>query len=75
MAAFVTVSQLQKGWSKRALLVDVRSVSEFAAGHIAGAVNIPMVRRGSTTLRLKLNRRWNSAKSTYEESRNRCIIA
>jgi len=42
LAAFVTVSQLQKGWSKRALLVDVRSVSEFAAGHIAGAVNIPM---------------------------------
>jgi len=38
----VTVSQLQNRASQSALLVDVRSGSEFASGHIPGAVNIPM---------------------------------
>jgi rhodanese-related sulfurtransferase len=40
--SFVTVSQLQKGASPQTLLVDVRSGSEFACGHIPSAVNIPM---------------------------------
>ena len=38
----VTVSQLRNHLSTPALLVDVRSGSEFASGHIPGAVNIPM---------------------------------
>jgi len=40
----VTASQLrdQPSPSTPALLVDVRSGSEFASGHIPGAVNIPM---------------------------------
>jgi rhodanese-related sulfurtransferase len=38
----ITVSQLQNRASGPALLVDVRSGSEFASGHIPGAVNIPM---------------------------------
>jgi rhodanese-related sulfurtransferase len=29
---------------KNALLVDVRSPGEFAAGHIAGAINVPLDR-------------------------------
>ena len=38
----VTVSQLRNRPATPALLVDVRSGSEFASGHIPGAVNIPM---------------------------------
>jgi rhodanese-related sulfurtransferase len=38
----VTISQLRSNPSPPAQLVDVRSGSEFAAGHIPGAVNIPM---------------------------------
>jgi rhodanese-related sulfurtransferase len=38
----VTVSQLRNCPAISALLVDVRSGSEFASGHIPGAVNIPM---------------------------------
>jgi rhodanese-related sulfurtransferase len=37
----VTISQLRTK-SSPSLLVDVRSASEFASGHIPGAVNIPM---------------------------------
>jgi rhodanese-related sulfurtransferase len=38
----LTISQLRSNPSPPAQLVDVRSGSEFAAGHIPGAVNIPM---------------------------------
>jgi len=38
----VTVSELRNHSSSAALLVDVRSGSEFASGHIPGAVNIPL---------------------------------
>jgi len=38
----VTVSQLRSRPATPVLLVDVRSGSEFASGHIPGAVNIPM---------------------------------
>jgi rhodanese-related sulfurtransferase len=38
----VTVSELRNHASAPAQLVDVRSGSEFASGHIPGAVNIPM---------------------------------
>ena len=42
MNSTVTVSQLRNQSSTPALLVDVRSGTEFASGHIPGAVNIPM---------------------------------
>ncbi len=42
MSPTVTVSELRNDTSTRALLVDVRSATEFASGHIPGAVNIPM---------------------------------
>lgn len=42
MSSTVTISQLRNDTSTRALLVDVRSGTEFASGHIPGAVNIPM---------------------------------
>lgn len=42
MSPTLTVAELQTRPSTSALLVDVRSGSEFAAGHIPGAVNIPM---------------------------------
>lgn len=42
MGSVVTVSQLQNRSLAPSLLVDVRSSSEFASGHIPGAVNIPM---------------------------------
>lgn len=38
----ITVSELQRQTPGQALWVDVRSASEFSAGHIPGAVNIPM---------------------------------
>jgi rhodanese-related sulfurtransferase len=38
----VTVSQLRNHPSNSSLLVDVRSGTEFASGHIPRAVNIPM---------------------------------
>jgi len=38
----LSVSQLRNRASGVALLVDVRSSSEFASGHIPGAINIPM---------------------------------
>lgn len=38
----MTVSELRNHPSPAALLVDVRSGTEFASGHIPGAVNIPM---------------------------------
>lgn len=42
MSSTVTVSQLRNRTAAPALLVDVRSSTEFASGHIPGAVNIPM---------------------------------
>ncbi len=42
MNSTVTISQLRSNPSTPTQLVDVRSGSEFAAGHIPGAVNIPM---------------------------------
>lgn len=42
MDSTLTVSELRNRASTPALLVDVRYGSEFAAGHIPGAVNIPM---------------------------------
>ncbi len=42
MSSTVTVSELRNDTSTRSLLVDVRSATEFASGHIPGAVNIPM---------------------------------
>ena len=41
MATSITVAELSH-LSTPAQLVDVRSASEFASGHIPGAVNIPM---------------------------------
>jgi len=38
----VTISQFSANPTAPSQLVDVRSSSEFAAGHIPGAVNIPM---------------------------------
>ena len=42
MSSTITVSHLRDHASTPALLVDVRSGTEFASGHIPGAVNIPM---------------------------------
>lgn len=42
MNSTLTISQLRNQPPTAALLVDVRSGSEFASGHIAGTVNIPM---------------------------------
>lgn len=42
MSPTVTVSELRNRPSPAALLVDVRSSTEFASGHVPGAVNIPM---------------------------------
>lgn len=40
MNATITVSELKQ--HRRAQWIDVRSASEFAAGHIPGAINLPM---------------------------------
>jgi rhodanese-related sulfurtransferase len=40
MNSTITVSELKQ--HRRAQWIDVRSASEFAAGHIPGAINIPM---------------------------------
>lgn len=42
MPASLTVADLRSYPPQQAQLIDVRSPSEFAVGHIAGAVNIPM---------------------------------
>jgi rhodanese-related sulfurtransferase len=42
LSSSLTVSELHDSLSTTTLLVDVRSSSEFASGHIPGAVNIPM---------------------------------
>ncbi len=42
MSQSINVSDLQGNLSGVGQLVDVRSASEFSAGHIPGAVNIPM---------------------------------
>lgn len=42
MEPTVSVSQLRNQAHASALLVDVRSGTEFASGHVPGAVNIPM---------------------------------
>lgn len=42
MEPTVSVSQLRNQAPASALLIDVRSDTEFASGHIPGAVNIPM---------------------------------
>ena len=42
MNSTITVAELRAHPSALSLLVDVRSGSEFAAGHIPEAVNIPM---------------------------------
>lgn len=38
----VTIAELQSRVPVQSQLIDVRSLSEFAAGHIPGAINIPM---------------------------------
>ena len=40
MPSTITVAQLQT--QPQSELIDVRSPSEFAAGHIPGAINVPM---------------------------------
>ena len=42
MSPSITVVELNRQHPGQAQLVDVRSASEFASGHIPGAVNIPM---------------------------------
>ncbi len=42
MNSTISVSELRNQPPPQALLVDVRSGSEFASGHVPGAVNIPM---------------------------------
>ena len=42
MTATITVADLKTGPAAESQLIDVRSPSEFAAGHIPGAINIPM---------------------------------
>jgi rhodanese-related sulfurtransferase len=42
LANTVTVADLKKRAAESSQLIDVRSPSEFASGHIPGAVNIPM---------------------------------
>jgi rhodanese-related sulfurtransferase len=42
LSATITVSELRNSRSGKWQLVDVRSAAEFAAGHVPGAVNIPM---------------------------------
>ena len=42
MTPTITVAELRNHPLPQAQLVDVRSPSEFASGHIPGAVNIPM---------------------------------
>ena len=42
MSPSITASALHAQPSSQAQLIDVRSPSEFAAGHLPGAVNIPM---------------------------------
>src|SRR5204862_5333371 len=45
----VSVSEAHALQSKGAVYVDVRSTAEFAAGHPAGAVNIPLIERDDET--------------------------
>ncbi len=40
----VTVDQLASALESHAVVIDVREAAEFAAGHVPGAVNIPMGR-------------------------------
>jgi rhodanese-related sulfurtransferase len=42
MTSTITVSELRHQPPAGALLVDVRSATEFASGHVPGAINIPM---------------------------------
>lgn len=42
MTPTITVAELRDRPPAQAQLIDVRSASEFASGHIPGAVNIPM---------------------------------
>lgn len=42
MSATITTAELRAGLCPGVHLIDVRSGSEFATGHIPGAVNIPM---------------------------------
>ena len=42
MSPTIRVTELQHQLAGPAQLIDVRSASEFASGHIPGAVNIPM---------------------------------
>lgn len=42
MSPSLTVADLRSYAPHQAQLIDVRSPSEFAVGHIAGAINIPM---------------------------------
>jgi rhodanese-related sulfurtransferase len=42
MTSTISVSELRQQPPAHSQLVDVRSASEFASGHIPGAINIPM---------------------------------
>ena len=42
MVSTISISELRGATSSHAQLIDVRSASEYASGHIPGAVNVPM---------------------------------
>jgi rhodanese-related sulfurtransferase len=57
MSGIITTNELARGDVRaNALLVDVRSVTEFRAGHIPGAINIPMDEIESRLVDLDANR-------------------
>ncbi len=52
----VTVQQAHESQARGAIYVDVRSVPEFAQGHPAGAVNVPLLHLDERTEQMTPNR-------------------
>ena len=56
MVKHVTVQQARESQAQGYTYVDVRSVPEFAQGHPAGAVNVPLLHRDPRTGQMAPNR-------------------
>ena len=57
---YITVTEAHQKQSEGYTYVDVRSEQEFEAGHPAGAVNVPLLRRDAATGQMTPNREFLS---------------
>ena len=70
----ITVQQAQASQAEGSTYVDVRSVPEYAQGHPAGAVNVPLLHRDERTGQMVPNRDFVAVMQTNLPADARLLI-